>query len=55
MKLETLRGMPLELVSCDFVPERDTKVLKSLTTLNELNGRPVEEFWKRVASGDIPK
>ena len=42
-------------VICDFVPERDTEILRSIKTLQDINGVPVKEFWKRVKAGEAPQ
>ncbi len=41
-----LEGMPLEDVLCDFQPERDAEVLRSIPSLRTINGKPAAEFWK---------
>jgi hypothetical protein len=46
--ISPLKGMPLEEVRCDFRPERDAAILRSLETLATINGRPATEFWKDV-------
>jgi hypothetical protein len=46
--LSPLKGMPLKDLRCDFKAERDAKVLRSITTLETINGKPVKEFWKEV-------
>jgi hypothetical protein len=38
--------MPLRRLTLDFQPERDSRVLRSLKTLVQINGKPAEEFWK---------
>jgi hypothetical protein len=43
-----LQGMPLKEIVCDFQPERDAKILRSLTGLEKINGKPAAEFWKEV-------
>jgi serine/threonine protein kinase len=43
--LSILSAMPLKELSCDFVPQRDTAILKSIKTLEKINGLPVAEFW----------
>ena len=35
-------------ISCDFKPERDTELLRSIKTLETINGKPAAEFWKEV-------
>jgi Leucine-rich repeat (LRR) protein len=46
--LSPLRGMPLTSLSLTFRPERDTEIVRSLTTLQMINGKPAAEFWKEV-------
>jgi tRNA A-37 threonylcarbamoyl transferase component Bud32 len=46
--LTPLKAMPLKELWCDFKPERDTEVLQSLTTLERINDKPAQEFWKEV-------
>jgi hypothetical protein len=48
--LSPLKGMPLQDLHCDFKPERDAALLRSIKTLGTINGKPAAEFWK-VASG----
>jgi hypothetical protein len=43
-----LQGMPLKEIGCDFQPGRDAKILRSLTGLEKINGKPAAEFWKEV-------
>lgn len=43
-----LKEMPLKDLGLDFKPERDTELLKSITTLETINEKPVDEFWKEV-------
>lgn len=45
--LSPLQGLRLETLECDFVPERDTAILKSISTLEKINDIPVAEFWKQ--------
>ena len=33
---------------CDFKPERDAEILRSIKTLETINGKPAAEFWKEV-------
>lgn len=44
--LSILQGMPLKVIRCNFQNERDAEVLRSLTTLERINGKTAEEFWK---------
>lgn len=46
--LSPLRGMPLKNLACDFKPERDTELLRSIKTLVTINDKPAAEFWKEV-------
>jgi Leucine-rich repeat (LRR) protein len=47
--LEPLTGTPLKELYCDFRPIRDTKILKSIATLQSINEVPVKLFWKQQA------
>ena len=42
--------MPLGELTCDFKPERDAGVLRSIKTLETINGKPAKEFWEEVAA-----
>jgi len=46
--LSPLKGMPLKDLSFDFKPERDAEILRSIKTLEKINGKPAAEFWKDV-------
>ena len=46
--LSPLKKMSLKELRCDFWRERDTEILRSLTTLEKINGKPTIEFWKEV-------
>ena len=46
--LSLLKGMPLKELSCDFQPDRDAEILRSIKTLETINGKPAAEFWKDV-------
>ena len=46
--LSLLKGMPLKEVLCDFKPERDAEILRSIKTLEKINNKPAAEFWKEV-------
>ena len=52
--LSPIRNAPLTELRCDFDPNRDTEILRSIKTLEKINGLPVAEFWKRVEAGKIP-
>ena len=40
--------MPVKFLECDFKPERDTAILRSIKTLETINGKPIKEFWAEV-------
>jgi hypothetical protein len=46
--LSPLREMPLKELRCDFVQERDAEILRSISTLEKINGKPVAEFWADI-------
>ena len=46
--LSPLKGMPLKDLRCDFKPERDAEILRSIKTLETINGKPAKEFWQEV-------
>jgi serine/threonine protein kinase/Leucine-rich repeat (LRR) protein len=47
--LSPLRGMPLKILNFNQLNlERDAPILRSLTTLEEINGKPAAQFWKEV-------
>lgn len=52
--LSALKDMPLKELRCNFSPKRDTEILRSIKTLETVNGLPVAEFWKQVDAGKIP-
>jgi Leucine-rich repeat (LRR) protein len=45
--LSGLRRVKLRELHCDFDPKRDTETLKSMPSLEQINGVPVEEFWRK--------
>jgi len=47
--LAPLRGLPVKEINCDFKPSRDAEVLRSIKTLEKLNGKPAAELLKEVA------
>jgi len=53
--ISSLKGMPLRQLIYDFAAERDAAILRSLKTLETVNGLPVKEFWKRVKAGEAPQ
>jgi Leucine-rich repeat (LRR) protein len=52
--LSPLKGMPLTTLFVDFKPERDAEVLRSIKTLENINGEPPAEFWKKVDGAGKP-
>ena len=46
--LSPLKGMPLKELHCDFKAERDAEILRSIKTLETINGKPAAVFWKEV-------
>ncbi len=46
--LSPLKRVRLRELNCDFDAARDTEFLKSMPLLEQLNGVPVEEFWRKL-------
>jgi len=46
--------MPLKEFSCDFKTERDAEILRSIKTLETINGKPAAVFWKEVDANKKP-
>jgi Leucine-rich repeat (LRR) protein len=46
--LTPLKGMPLRVLHCDVTVGRDDQILRSIKTLTEINGKPVQEFWREL-------
>jgi hypothetical protein len=46
-----LKGMSLKELWCDLQRERDAALLRSLKTLERINGTAATQFWKEVAAG----
>ena len=38
--------MPLKEISCDFKPQLDAAILRSIETLEKINGKPAKEILK---------
>ena len=53
--LSPLSGMPLKGLICDFKPERDGEILRSIKTLESINSKPAAEFWKEVDAPQAEK
>jgi len=45
--ISILQGTPLKEVRCTFKPERDAAILKSITTLETIDGMPAGDLWKK--------
>ena len=43
-----LKDLPLKELNCDFQPKRDAEILRSIKTLEQINGKPAADFWKEV-------
>jgi Leucine-rich repeat (LRR) protein len=46
--LSVLNELPLKGVRCDFKPLRDATVLRSMATLETIDGKPAALFWKEA-------
>jgi serine/threonine protein kinase len=46
LDLTPLAGMPLKTLFCNFQPDRHAALLRSIKTLETINGKPAAEFWK---------
>jgi hypothetical protein len=46
--LSPLKSMPLKELWCDFKPERDAVILRSIKTLEKINGKPAKEVLKEA-------
>jgi hypothetical protein len=55
LDLTPLLGLPLKELNCDFRPERDAALLRSIKTLEKINGKPAAEFWKAIDAGHLRK
>jgi serine/threonine protein kinase len=53
--LAPLKGMPLVELWCPLKPARDARFLRSLQTLEQINGRPAREFWKAAGDNEADK
>jgi hypothetical protein len=40
--------MPLKILECDYMPNRDAEILRSIKTLETINGQAREAFWKEA-------
>jgi hypothetical protein len=46
--LSPLKRMGLKELWCNFQPQRDAELRRSLTSLEGINGKPARQFWKEV-------
>ncbi len=44
--VSALKDLPLKEVRCEFKPLRDAVVLRSIASLESIDGKPAAEFWK---------
>jgi len=42
---------PLKLISCDFQKAHDAMILRPLKTLETINDKAEDEFWKELKNG----
>ncbi|HMF20281.1 MAG TPA: hypothetical protein VKE98_23940 [Gemmataceae bacterium] len=49
-QLEELKSLelPLKELNCGFKTDRDIGLLRSIKTLEKINGKTAREFWKEV-------
>jgi hypothetical protein len=45
--MSVIKDFPLKILGCDFKPERDAELLRSIKTLERINNKPAAEFWKQ--------
>jgi tRNA A-37 threonylcarbamoyl transferase component Bud32 len=53
--LTPLKGMPLKDLWCDFRPERDAVILRSIKTLDQINGQPAAQFLNKAGDKPAPR
>jgi hypothetical protein len=53
--LSPLKGLPLREITCDFKPERDAAILRSIKTLETINGEPAAQFLKKAGDKPAPR
>lgn len=44
--LSPIKKLPLKWLHCDFRPERDADIVRSIKSLVTINDKPVDDFWK---------
>jgi tRNA A-37 threonylcarbamoyl transferase component Bud32 len=52
--LSPLKGTPIKEIHLTFDRKRDAEILRSIKTLEIINGKPAAEFWKEVEAGAKP-
>ncbi len=53
--LSPIKKLPLRWLHCDFRPERDANIVRSIMSLVTINGKPVDDFWKGLDDRSGPK
>jgi Leucine-rich repeat (LRR) protein len=53
--LSPLTALPLKQLYCDFKPARDAAALRSIKTLEQLNGRPAAAVWKELDAKSLER
>jgi Leucine-rich repeat (LRR) protein len=53
--LSPLNGIPLKSIVCGLTDPRDIEMLRSISTLEAINHKPVTEFWKKYDAGEFIK
>ena len=46
--------MPIKEIHLNFDRKRDAEILRSIKTLEIINGKPAADFWKEVEAGTKP-
>jgi formylglycine-generating enzyme required for sulfatase activity len=46
--ISPLKDLPLKEVRCDFQAARDAAILRSIKSLETINGKPAEQFWREL-------
>jgi len=53
--LSPIKNLPLKWLQCDFRPERDADIVRSIKSLVTINSKPVDDFWKELDNKTGPK
>ena len=53
--LSPIKKLPLKWLHCDFRPERDADIVRSIKSLVTINDKPVDDFWKGLDDSSGPK